>query len=1066
MSLLGGSAAAEPQGRSAIPTTADWGRLARTSPSPQRQSSHEGWGARPPKGRRASEVARRAILDARELGEQGLVAKVDPEAEVWGNVDGGEPGIGGGRPDGAERAPAGDQREARAQDEIGTGKIEPASIAGETREFLARLRLAERGSTEMDRVGALVGRKVGDGLDDVQATEGMRDNPQVGVTTPQAAKPFGQTVGTLAGRPRSLDVLIAEGGGDLSKLLGHREPHHPGRPQAARAPRRPQGAQEGMGGGDFRHRQAVDPARGPAVAVDPRPPAELLLEPAVRAVPDLEMVGFLAAGQEAFDVDGEFAVLGMGARDAHNALVGGIAELADRDPQAAPRSRLVFGSESHPATIGTPHRPSTPKCARPDACGSRPAGGHAREPPVAGRGSRTEQKAAADLDESAARERIRALAAEVREHDRRYHLLDDPLISDAEYDRLLRELQNLEAAWPRLATEDSPTRRPGAPPSERFESYRHGAPMLSLANVFDSEELGEFLERVRKGLGGREPEYVVEPKLDGVAMNLVYEKGKLVTAATRGDGTTGENVTANARTVRNIPLDLSGKAVPGRLEIRGEVVIGTADFARLNRGREEEGEAVFANPRNAAAGSLRQLDSEVTASRPLHFFVHSYGLAEPEPWTTHADFLADAASLGFDVHDRIRRVSGLDAIVDYHRKLEADRDGLDVDIDGVVIKVNSLEDRRALGELSRSPRWAVAFKFKPRQATTVVRDIVASVGRLGTLTPVAILEPVRVGGVTVSNASLHNMDEIERKDVRIGDTVVIERAGDVIPYVVGPVFAEREGREGIRPFVMPEHCPACGSKVVRIEGEAAFRCTDRECPAQFREALRHFASKTAMDIDGLGEKLVAQLIDADLVHSFADLYRLDVEAVAGLERMGAKSAANLLAAIDASRRQRLDRFIFALGIRHVGESAGRVLAKAFGSIEALARAGEEDLVDLDGIGPQMASSIRLFFEDEANVRLLGELAAAGLAPEPPEAPTSDRLAGKTFVLTGTLSIPRKRAKEMIQAAGGNVASSLSAKTDFLVAGEAAGSKLRKAEELGVAVLDEENWRALLGETAS
>lgn len=666
-----------------------------------------------------------------------------------------------------------------------------------------------------------------------------------------------------------------------------------------------------------------------------------------------------------------------------------------------------------------------------------------------------------------AKARAETLREEIREHDRRYHLLDSPSISDAAYDALLRELQDLEAAHPKLASPDSPTMRPGAPPSESFEPHPHATPMLSLSNVFDAEELQAFLERVAKGLGGREPVYIVEPKLDGVAIALTYENGSLKIAATRGDGSTGENVTANASTVRNIPLQLEGlaaKDLPKRFEVRGEVVIGKADFARLNLSREEEGEAVFANPRNSAAGSLRQLDPRITASRPLEFFAHGYGVCEPQPWEAHSEFLDFAGRCGFAVHPLIRRATSLEEIAAYHTRLEAERDQLDVDIDGVVIKVDNLQDRASLGELSRSPRWATAFKFKPRQATTKIRNILASVGRLGTLTPVAELDPVHVGGVTVSNASLHNMDEIARKDVRIGDTVIIERAGDVIPYVVGPVTAERDGSE--RPFQMPGNCPECSSEVVRIEGEAAYRCTDRECPAQFRESLRHFASKTAMDIDGLGEKLVAALIDASLVKSFADVYRLSASDLQDLERMGPKSAANLVSAIDKSRTQSLDRFIFALGIRHVGENAGRVLAQAFGSIQALANTSEEELTNLDGFGPQMASSVHLFFQDEGNRRLLAELAEAGLAPKPTEGPSSDRLAGKTFVLTGTLSIPRKRAKELIQAAGGNVASSISAKTHYLVAGEASGSKLKKAEELGVAVLDEARWMELMGDEVS
>lgn len=661
------------------------------------------------------------------------------------------------------------------------------------------------------------------------------------------------------------------------------------------------------------------------------------------------------------------------------------------------------------------------------------------------------------------RKRIVSLRTEIDEHNRRYYLLDSPEISDAAYDQLLRELQNLEAKYPELATPDSPTQRPGAPASTTFEPFTHPSAMLSLSNVFNQEDLDEFLERVAKGLDSRLPDFVVEPKLDGVAVNLLYEDGQLVRAATRGDGRNGEDVTVNVRTIRNIPLQLGECAIPlKRVEIRGEVVIGNRDFAALNQEREEQGEPVFANPRNAAAGSLRQLDSAVTAARPLEFFAHGHGICEPEPFQTHSSYLAAASAMGFRVHERIRRVRGGTEIAAYHQRLSEERDQLDVDIDGVVIKVDRLSDRQQLGELARAPRWATAYKFKPRQAETRIVEIFASVGRLGTLTPVAVVEPVQVGGVTVTNASLHNIDEIKRKDIRIGDWVTLERAGDVIPYVVGPIPEKRDGTQ--KRFRMPRKCPACSTPVVRIEGEAAVRCIDRRCPAQLREALRHFASKTAMDIDGLGEKLVAQLVEAGLVQSFADLYSLSVEQLLELERMGIKSATKLVAAIDTSRTRPLDRFLFALGIRHIGESAGRVLAQAFGSIQAVAAASADDFMALDSIGPQMASSLELFLADETNRNLLFELEARGVQPTAPAQASSDHLQGKTFVLTGTLSLPRKRAKELINAAGGNVASAVSAKTDFLVAGEAAGSKLKKAKELGIEILDEEGLRGLLGDS--
>lgn len=663
---------------------------------------------------------------------------------------------------------------------------------------------------------------------------------------------------------------------------------------------------------------------------------------------------------------------------------------------------------------------------------------------------------------STAASEIERLRREIAEHNRRYYLLDEPAISDADYDKLLRSLEELENQNPELASANSPTQRPGAPPLESFDRFEHLRPMLSLSNVFDDAELDEFLARVEKGLGTADVIYVCEPKLDGVAVNLLYEDGELVRAGTRGDGTAGEDVSSNARTIRTVPLKLAqnGDApTPKRIEIRGEVVIGIRDFAQLNERREEQGETVFANPRNSAAGALRQLDPGITAQRPLDFYAHSHGFVDQDLFRSHTEYLAATGRWGFKTHPAVRRAGSKQEIADYYSWLTDQREALDVDIDGVVIKVDSAAQRDLLGELSRSPRWATAYKFKPRQGVTRINNIVASVGRLGTITPVAELEPVPVSGVTITNASLHNMDEIKRKDVRIGDWVTVERAGDVIPYVVGPIVERRDGSE--KRFRMVRKCPSCRSKVVRLEGEVAYRCTGRSCPAQLKETVRHFAGKTAMDIDGLGEKLVAQVIEAGLVRSFADLYRLDADQLAGLERMGPKSAANLVSAIDASRTQKLERLIFALGIRHVGEYAGRVLAQAFGSLEALATASEEDLVGLDGIGPEMAASLRAFFDDDANIELIKELMEVGLRPSVTLQSAGGALAGNTFVITGTLSTPRNRIKDMIQEAGGTVASSISKKTDFLLAGEAAGSKLKKAEELGVKVIDEETLRSML-----
>jgi len=691
-----------------------------------------------------------------------------------------------------------------------------------------------------------------------------------------------------------------------------------------------------------------------------------------------------------------------------------------------------------------------------------------------------------------AKQRILELRRLLAEHNEAYYQRDAPTVSDAEYDALFRELQDLEQANPELLDSSSPTQRPGAGPAAGFRSVPHLRPMLSLANVFDRASLEEFAARVKKAMPHEDVRFAVEPKLDGLALSLLYEGGLLMRAATRGDGTVGEDVTQNARTVKNIPHRLAAKKghkVPTRIEVRGEIVIRKKDFARLNSEREELGESVFANPRNAAAGSLRQLDASITASRPLVFLAHSHGAIEPRGFDSHSSYLEAALGWGFAVSPDATTLESVEKVEAYHARLEAGRDRLDVDIDGVVVKVDSCAQQERLGEVARSPRWAVAFKFKPRQAVTRIRDIFASVGRLGTLTPVADLEPVALGGVTVSRASLHNMDEIERKDVRIGDLVTIERAGDVIPYVVGPLVDKRRGNE--RKFRMPDECPACGSPVVRIEGEAAYRCTDRQCPAQFKEALRHFAHKGAMDIDGLGDKIVAQLVDQGVVTTFADLYRLDVETLAELERtperseegdddeagesgrrarkaikVGAKTAAKIVAAIAASRERSLDRVIFALGIRHVGESAARVLARAFGSVEALADADADTLTDLDGVGDEMASSIVLFFADAANRRMIDQLAKVGVKPRVAAAATSGPLAGKSVVLTGTISIPRSRAKDLIQAAGGNVASSISAKVDYLVAGADPGSKLAKAEKLGVAVIDETELFRLLGRASA
>lgn len=668
------------------------------------------------------------------------------------------------------------------------------------------------------------------------------------------------------------------------------------------------------------------------------------------------------------------------------------------------------------------------------------------------------------------RREVARLRQEIVRHNQRYYELDAPEISDAEYDALFRRLQELEAAHPAVRSPDSPTERVGAPPAERFATVRHTLPMLSLANAMSEDEVREFDARVRRALRTEEPvAYVAEPKLDGVAVELVYERGALVVGATRGDGTTGEDVTANLRTIRGVPLVLrairGAPPIPERVEVRAEVLLSKAGFRRLNAERAERGEPLFANPRNAAAGSLRQLDSRITAGRPLEAFCHSAGAIPGVRFTTQWEFLATLRAWGLPVSEENRRCADVAAALARYQELAAARDALAHEIDGVVLKVDDLALQERLGQVSRSPRWAIAYKFKPQQAETKVLEIVPSVGRLGTITPIAVLEPVAVGGVTVRNASLHNMDEIERKDVRVGDTILLERAGDVIPYVVRVLLEHRKGRP--RKFKMPAVCPVagCGGRVVREEGEAAYRCINAACPAQLKSRIRHFASRNALDIDGLGEKLVDQLVERGLAHDFADLYALDAAHLADLERMAEKSAANLVAAIERSKRPPLDRFLYALGIRHVGEHLAQVLADRFRDVDAVMDASEDDLLAVHGVGPEVAASVRGFATEPHNRAVVARLLAAGVAPQAPAAPTGT-LAGKTLVLTGALeTLTRGEAERRIVAAGGRVGSGVSKQTDYVVAGADPGSKLAKAKKLGTAVLDETAFLALLGTPA-
>ncbi|RPI13768.1 MAG: NAD-dependent DNA ligase LigA [Lysobacterales bacterium] len=662
--------------------------------------------------------------------------------------------------------------------------------------------------------------------------------------------------------------------------------------------------------------------------------------------------------------------------------------------------------------------------------------------------------------------RVDELREEIRRHDHRYYVLDDPEISDARYDALMRELRELEETHPGLRTPDSPTQRVGGAPAGAFGVVVHAVPMLSLENAFTEQDVRDFDRRVRERLDVESVRYSAEPKIDGLAISVRYEHGRLACAATRGDGTRGEDVTANVRAIRSVPLSLRVPSPPAVLEARGEVFMRRSSFELVNRRAAERGEKTFVNPRNAAAGSLRQLDPSITANRALD--VYFYGLGAVEGWPVpprHSEVLAALRQLGLRTCPATDVVDGIEGCLDYHARIGRARDELGYDIDGVVYKVDRLDWQRDLGFVARAPRWAIAHKFPAQEETTVVLDVEFQVGRTGALTPVARLKPVFVGGVTVSNVTLHNMDELARKDVRVGDTVVVRRAGDVIPEVVRVVTDLRP--DDARVVELPARCPECGSHVSRAEGEAVARCSGGlVCGAQRREALRHFASRRAMDVEGLGDKLVEQLVAADRVRTPADLYTLTADELAALDRMGSKSAANVVAALGRSRRTTLPRFLYALGIRDVGEATALALAGHFGTLERLEAASREDIEDVRDVGPIVAAHVRDFFDEERNREVIAALRRHGVhwpEAEAPRAATSGRLAGETLVITGTLEgYTRDEARAAARAAGAKVTDSVTRKTTMLVAGADAGSKLRKAQELGVPVVEEAEFRRRLG----
>jgi DNA ligase (NAD+) len=668
------------------------------------------------------------------------------------------------------------------------------------------------------------------------------------------------------------------------------------------------------------------------------------------------------------------------------------------------------------------------------------------------------------MDKQSELKLIANLRKEIEYHNKRYYQQDAPEISDAEYDRLMLELQELEDRYPEEFSAESPTQRVGAAPLAKFASFNHPSQMFSLANAFSNEEIIEFDGRIKRLAEAENISYIAEPKLDGLAVNLIYKNGIFTQGATRGDGATGEDVTQNLKTISTLPLKMqntTGKSIPSFIEIRGEVYIMKEPFQKLNLRRIEEGEEPFANPRNAAAGSLRQLDSKITSRRPLNIFLYGVGNVRGINFLTHREVLQTLSDWGFPVNALIKQANNIQDCIDYFQTIGTQRESLPYEIDGVVLKVNDLSLQATLGNVSRSPRWALACKFPAAQATTVVKEIIVGVGRMGTLTPVAIMEPVNVGGVMVSRATLHNEDEIIKKDIRIGDTVVIQRAGDVIPEIVKVIKEKRTGRE--KEFKMPAKCPECNSDVVRLEGEVAHRCVNISCPAQLKEHIRHFASRGAMDIAGLGEKVSAQLFDAGLIADPADLYFLNKEQLVALDRQAEKSAQNLIDAVQNSKNPSLDKFIYALGIRHVGERTAKLLALRFGNMEHLIAAKVEDLTMINEIGPEIAASIMEFFHEHKNIDVMKKFSKAGVTPQKKEIADNALLQGKSFVFTGTMDrMGRNEAKTIVENLGGTIHSNVTKSTTYVVAGNDPGSKINKAKSSGTKIISEEDFLKLIG----